>query len=597
MPSATAAATPAAAPAPVAPAAPPKIVQPVHRSGLGGIVDSIRDAIAGTSTSKVYQDEHGDKYVKKETLSHGQQWLRVAGTALKGAGAGMAAPKGHALEAGIQAQEKEAAERKKLPLEQQNEINKQQMDKYNMIKLKHDAAAGEFALTRMKVQATDEDVKYAQSQQTREKELGSADLGVYANPAELSKVQEQDPTFWKNVYKNDIVTVPEIAPDGTRKGIHVFLRTSGIGNTPVPQGTQVNDFVPGSKPGEAPKLVPRTLTKPATHDQVDQWNNAALNKYQSWLKDQTDLKDKDAQARQRDSEVLKNKAEANKFNAEATKARSESAPASSNTDTLRDNAEGLADGRLVMGKDIPVRTHKDQIDAAAFNKMANDVSMKKFGLPYSPEIVRQEAHFAQNEKTQAFLNGIDRMIGSGGITGQLDEVLEYAKKAGLTKKGGMMATPWSEVRQWVRERYGETNAKNFETKLSDTQTALGTLIGNPLIGGGESDLKLKTAQGQFGKNATLDNLAGTVQSTKEILERARMQLARNNRYIQQRYGDDYSPARVQTGNVNLHTMGGPPPPPPPPGMVNVQIEGQPVGHIPQNQVAKFRQDHPTAKVF
>jgi hypothetical protein len=179
--------------------------------------------------------------------------------------------------------------------------------------------------------------------------------------------------------------------------------------------------------------------------------------------------------------------------------------------------------------------------------------MAHYGLPYSPEIIRQESHMANQPKTQAFLSGIDRMVGTPGMPGQLDQVLDLARRAGLGN-----TAPVNEVKLWVREHLGNDAAKQFETGMSDTQTALGTLIGNPLLGSGESDLKLRTAQRQFGSNPTLENLRGTVATTKEILERARGQMARNNRYIQQRYGDSYSPA-AQGG-------GGPQQAPPAPGI-------------------------------
>jgi hypothetical protein len=204
--------------------------------------------------------------------------------------------------------------------------------------------------------------------------------------------------------------------------------------------------------------------------------------------------------------------------------------------TTRDAAEGLATGRYIMGKDFPTRTPKGQETAAQYARAANAYSMQTFGLPYNPETIRQEARLAEAPKTQAFLSGIDRMIGSPGMPGQLDQVLDLARRAKLGD-----TAPVNQLKLWVQTHMGKEDAKNFETILSDTQTALGSLIGNPLLGSGESDLKMKTAQAQFGSNPTLGNLTGAVATTKQVLESSRAALAKNNRYIQQRYGSDYSP--------------------------------------------------------
>src|SRR5208283_3222470 len=60
---APAAAAPAAQPAgqPTAqPTAPPTIVKPVRRGGLAGIVDEMRDAIAGPAPGQVHVDAQGN---------------------------------------------------------------------------------------------------------------------------------------------------------------------------------------------------------------------------------------------------------------------------------------------------------------------------------------------------------------------------------------------------------------------------------------------------------------------------------------------------------------------------------------------------------
>jgi hypothetical protein len=546
------ASTPAATPAPQA-----TPIHPVRRGGLAGIVDEMRDAIAGTTTSHIATDADGNKYVNVAPLSHKQQWMRVAAELGEGAAAGLAAGKGagnsgRAAQAGFGVGHHEAEARDQHRQAEDQEVNQDQLNKYNMVMLKHQIAGSDFALTRMGVRANEEDVKFAQEQADREHTLGSADLGVFHDPGDFARIAQKNPQFWKDFYSEPgrFVAVPEIGADGQRKGIHMFMRTQGVGDQLVPKGTKVLDFVPGEKPEDPPKLTERTLSGPATYNQVDAANGAAWKKHQDWQKTNQETEDKNSQKNLRDEQtkeahegIAEKKAQTAKALAEAAKARSETVTPNSGVDwhadpTRSDIAMGLADGRYLMGRDLPLRTARDQITAAEHTRNANQYSMERYGIPYSPEIIRQEARLAEDPKTQAYLTGIDRMIGTPGIGGQLDQVIDLAKRAGLGD-----TAPVNQVKLWVKETMGSEAAKNFESALSDTQKSLTTLIGNPMLGSSDSDMKLKEAKRQFGSNPTLGNLKSTVATTKEILERSRAEFARNNRYVQKRYGTQYSPAQ------------------------------------------------------
>ena len=525
----------------------PTVLRPVRRTGLAGIVDEFADAVAGRQTSQIYQDDQGNKYIQHPNMTRGQQWQRIASEALHGAAAGFAAGQGpggaaRALNADVQAGDQQRQQIKQEQRQQEQDVKQSQLDKFNLIKLQHDTAAADFALTRMKINADEQDVQFANNQEDRERNLQSIDLGTFKDAGELANIKQQHPDFWKDVYAGNIRKIPEFDENGNRTGIHVWLRTPDIGNAPVPEGTKVAFAQPGEGPNDPPKLVWREISGLHTQNQVDAYNDAAWKVVTDWQQKKAEQGLKTSETTLNEEKTKTQKTEQTKNIAEANKARQDTLNPAGNQTMVADNAEGLATGRLLMGKDIPVRTSKDQVAAAEYNKAANDYSMAHFGLPYSPEIVRQEAHFAEQKQTQATLDAMDRMVGLPGLTGQLDQVVAYAKAAGITQKGGAAATPWSEVRQWVKERVGDTAAKQFEESLSDTQSALGTLIGNPLIGGGESDLKLRTAQKQFGKDATVENLEAQVATAKQILENARAGMARHNRYIQQRYGDHYSPS-------------------------------------------------------
>lgn len=419
---------PAPPPAQTAAPAEPKVMQPVRRSGLAGIVDEIRDALAGTTHSKIYTDQDGNKYVRDEQMTHGQQWLKIASEAIHGAAAGLANGQGpggkaKAFAAGVGEGERMADKEQQQRKAQKAEVKQDQLDKFNMIKLKHDVAAGEFALTRMKTKGTQEDVQFAQGQIDREHSLGSADLGTYADPAALAEVKKQNPEFWKDVYANNIVTLPEFGADGERKGIRVFLRTKGVGNELVPKGTQVLDFVPGSKPGEQPKLVPRTLTMPATHDQVDTWNNAAQSKYSKWATDQQKLKDDEAQrllreeqTRTQKTEQDKNRATAAKEWAEARRVKMESL---NGGDDIHSQAEALVDGRNAISL-----LSKRSKDFNAILAQADKISMDRFGKPYDRN--QGEIRYQQFKHTMEYYSP----EGQGGKTlASFDKFLGHAMEA------------------------------------------------------------------------------------------------------------------------------------------------------------------------
>jgi hypothetical protein len=571
-------AQPAANPTPAAPAA-PTIVKPVRRGGLAGIVDEIRDALAGTTTSHIYEDEKGDKYVKKESLTHGQQWMRIASDAIRGGAAGLAAGRGGnegaAALAGIASEDKVIAQRRNVPVQQSEEATKANLEKYNMVKLKHDTAASEFALTRMKVKATEDDVKFAQSQQDRERELGSADLGIYGSPYELANVQKQDPDFWKNVYSNDIVQVPEVAPDGTRKGIHVFLRTAGVGNTPVPKGTQVMDFVPGAKPGDPPQLVARTLTAPATHNQVDAWNAAAQKKYQDWNKEQASINDTNAQTKERESNVVKNRAEANKFNAEADKNHAEAKQLNeaAGNQVMQSNAMQLVEGTM-----DPSNLSKRAKTYDATLAYANTYSMQKYGTPFNLAKAVGDYKFATNPQTYNTLNYLNSLTGRDNKSGNLKTLVDLSDKLKRTD-----FPPINAVDQWAKLSAGNPEVAAYRAALIEVDDQIAKILqGGGQGGGGTSDAKMRQAAEILNKNFNAKQVAAVAESTlRPLLANRKMEIIGDNRYLQQWHG-------VARTNVV---------PQAPAGMVSVQIPGQPVGHIPQAALDQFKRDHPNATVI
>jgi hypothetical protein len=504
------------------------------------VYHGVLNALGGANDVSFARDPQTGKLVATAVKSGpGQQWKRIISGALTGyaAGAGQTGPGSTArkLGMGIQAGEKQVQDRRQGKINEANQDFEAQQkaataQAQNAL-LSHQIAKSTFDLGRAQVEAG---VADSERETNFEKVIsdggaGSTDMGVFPSFAEVVSAFKDMPELHDHQAGGRIISIPHINQDGKIDGVHAALVTPDWLNSKI--GQELPIHVRQYKDG---KVEESTFTIPAGSLTGDQYAKLVMGQAKDTLDDFTKQENEKREAERA-------KAQNAKDYADAAKARSESTAGGGDAGVQQDIAEGLAGGRYLMGKDIPLRTSKDQATAAQYTKAADDYSRTHYGLPYSPEIIRQEAKFAEAPKTQAFLGGIDRMVGTPGMPGQLDQVLDLAKRAGL----GDLA-PSNEVQLWVKEHLGLEAAKNFEQGLSDTQTALGTLIGNPLLGSGESDLKLKTAQKQFGSNPTMKDLRGAVTTTKEILNRARFALARNNRYIQQRYGDAFSPQQQPT---------------------------------------------------
>lgn len=558
--------------APTAPAAPvqPTVIEPVKRGGLAGLMDGMADVLAGKTRPELGRDQDGNTYVKETTLTHGQQWARIGAQLVKGAAAGLAAGKGagnmgKAALAGVQSGMQDTEGRQKSEQEAENQASKINLDRANAQMLRMQVAEQAWRATRLGVEATQHDIEFSQGQEDRLEKHGAVLLGTTAHAGDISHLMEKNPDLMKDLVKNNSLEFVPNYQNGKVAGFNVYKTGPGYRETMLPGGTVFHTFNP-----DTGQYIEHKASAPLTQGELDDYEAAASSAAAKFKSEQAENKLKAAQAKDTEARASEVPSEINRNNAAAEKDRSEKVTPNPGApdETTKDIAAGLASGRYLMGKDIPLRTSKDQTTAAAYTKAANDYSMLNFGLPYSPEIIRQESKMAEAPHTQAFLTGIDRMLGTAGMPGQLDQVLDVAKRAGVGENA-----PLNEGKLWVKNHFGSEAAKNFQGAMSDTQTALGTLIGNPLLGSGESDLKLKTAQRQFGSDPTMKDLKGAVSTIKEILERARGELARNNRYIQERYGDQYSAAPV-----------------------TVQIPGHPPGQVPARSVAQFLAENPGAQV-
>jgi hypothetical protein len=575
------------APQPTIPEAPapgqqaPVVLRPAKRGGLLGVIDDIANVMAGKTTPEIYTDDTGQKYIQHPTMTRGQQWLKIGREALAGSAAGLAAGKGagnggRALYAGVREGEQQNQQQRADYAQQQQEVHQSTLDIANSQMLKQQMAANQMAMTRMQIKGQREDSEYYARRIADEKALGSSDMGVVKNLAQLADLRHLNPDIIKHMVEdNRIEVIPAYDADANPVGIHVFLRNPGVGSELVPNGTKARFAVPGEKPGDPYRIVEQELTSPTTRDQLSAINNQADAKYQQSVMDLEKLKseqagtaEKNAQAGKATAETTevpskialnksstaKNYAEANKANQET--ATAQQAHANATNPRFETLAQGMVDGDILPG-DLKREAKGAGLDPNEILGHAMELA-KTQGVKFSIPILEQEHKFASSVKTQAAIDGIDRMIGTATNRGMLDSAIDVAKKAGLSGSAPInsMALP-------IRRMFGEKAVKDFYTMVSETRRSISGLIGNPLLGGGETDKKLEQADTVLGQNPTLDNITSSAELLKTALQTQRDNLVNNNRYLKQRYGSGKAqPAQQQQQQQQAPAAAAPAAPPP-----------------------------------
>lgn len=333
----------------------PNVLKPAKRGGLAGIMDAMADDIAGTEgAARIYKDADGNEYIQHPTLSRKGQWIKIASEALRGAAAGEAAKKPtQALAAGIESGDKLAERTSAQDTNMRKQSTADNLERFNLIKMKHDQAAQEFELNRQKIQADQNDIKFAQAESDRMATLvneGKAiDLGTYKDEADLANVKKTNPNFWKDVFQNNVTTVPEIGANGKRQGIHLYQTTPGIGNELVDKGTSYKVFVPPTTPDGKPTMEDHVPTGPMTVNQKHAYDLAAYDQMQKWRLNQATIQKEEGNPLQKEltqSEINKNNAEAHKLKVEADEA--------GGTGPLSAEASALVDD-TVQGRVVPER--------------------------------------------------------------------------------------------------------------------------------------------------------------------------------------------------------------------------------------------------
>jgi hypothetical protein len=350
-------------PAPVQPA----LVTSQKRGGLLGVMDDIANALTGKTTPEIGTDADGNKYVKQDTLSRGQQWVRIGAGLLGGAAKGWAAGRGRnpgaAAAAGFDEGERQRQQQQDQQTQMSDQAMKENLANANYQKLRMDAAEQAWHLTAMQHEATQHDVEFAQGQEDRLMKVdGATLLGTASDPNDIDKILKVNPDVMKDMVQNhQIEILPHYNADGTRGGIRVFKMPDGYRKNILPAGTTFHTF--DSTTGQ---FVPHQTSEPITAGEVDDYDTAASNAANKFKLDQANLahtqaetNEANANATKVPSEISKNAGETAQARAGAVRDYAEAAKDTEEVKTAKGKEAQANDSQLVdsigSGKTVPER--------------------------------------------------------------------------------------------------------------------------------------------------------------------------------------------------------------------------------------------------
>lgn len=322
---------------PTGPGAPPDVhgqvplVLKPARTGIAGVMDKVADALAGATRPDIYHDDQGNAYVYHPNLTRGQQWRRIAAEAVEGASRGLAAGKGagnmgRAGVAGVEAGEAHAQERENQEKEMTAEANKEMMNNANNQLLRMQIAEQAWRASRLKTEATQHDIEFAQKQVDRYEAAGGKILGTAAHPGDIAGIVGVNPTLMEDlVQRHTIEIVPTLTADG-HQGLTVIKMPDQYRNKLLPPGAVFHTFDPING-----QIVPHNASDAMTQGEIDDLDTKAHTDSLKFKNDQTEdqLKQSEIQAhkataseapsliQEHEASAAKSRAEANKANAEA----------------------------------------------------------------------------------------------------------------------------------------------------------------------------------------------------------------------------------------------------------------------------------------
>lgn len=362
--------------------------------GILGVVDSIADALVGKTKPEIGTDSQGNQYVKQQTMSRGQQWVRIGAGLVGGAAKGFAAGKGRNPGAAAAAGFDQGQQQSKDAAAQTPELQKQILANANYQKLRMDTTEQAWHLTAMQHQASQEDVKFHQDMEDHLVKNGATLLGTAADPNGIAEALHADPNMMENMIKHHVIEpVTTYDANGKVAGVNIYKMPGGYRSTMLPPGQIFNsaDTVNG-------KYVEHKTSDPMTQGEIDDLNKSASSQMQKFQLDQANIAQKAAETDKAKadtgkaaaetskipSEIAKNKgetansyAEANKNNAEASKDQLESGTGAQGSALI----DSIGTGKIALDRLGYLATRNPQLLAAVQAKYPNFDSSKAAAYP------------------------------------------------------------------------------------------------------------------------------------------------------------------------------------------------------------------------
>lgn len=561
-----------------------------HLSWMHRTMDRLATILGGGETLEATKDADGNMQVSRRPSTTSEKWGRIAAAALGGAAQGLAQSQGpggmaRAAAAGTQYG-------LQLPQQQQQQVQ-QEATAEQQLQLRN----AQKAYLQQQIATNVFNMK-AQGIKLKQDLSDSANQGqqwVLSNPSnkDLGNFSDMDAVIkYENTHGNLIqghaggAFHTEVQPDGSIQLYNVDRSWMDAKND---KAVDIPRLDPGST-ATAPMVLGYDHIEAGTHTnreislmregrmkQITDYNikaSAAEEKAQT-------AQETAAERRQRDQEMQQYREESLALRRQQISAGTYTPGATAGTQfgggdpnsSFETTSQKLADGTLLLSE-LPSRGAKGQPTRQDYIARADQIDRANGGTGYTPAQAEQENKFAANPKVQAAVNGIDRIIAPNG---QFDQLLRLTDKAKLDH-----AAPINALTLRANKFMGDQDAKNFLTGLEETRRSIAGLMGNPLLGGSETDRKLQQAQDMLGENPTRDNIRSAHDVLTQALQTQRQAMVDNNRFLRRRFG--------ATGNIPAATAPSAAGPTTTPSLINVPAGGKVYHFQTQEQADAFKEN-------
>lgn len=518
----------------------PVVVTSQKPPGIFGVVDSIANALVGKTVPEIGTDADGNKYVKQQTMSRGQQWVRIGADLVGGAAKGMAAGKGRnpgaAAAAGFDQGQQQSQQQQQQQQDMSAEARQQNLDGANKQMLQMKIADNSWNMARNKTKASQEDTKFYQDQIDSLVKEGGQVLGTASHPGDIDGILKTDPEVMKNLVQKGIIRImPHNNPDGTPGGIVAIKMPDGHGNEMLPPGALGHSYNPITG-----KIDEFKYSDGLTRGEQINNDQAAVAAQQKALNDKTAMDYKQAQTDQAKanagranaeatkvpSEIAENKARTAQSYSEAEKNRAQSKQLNEASDqqVIQSNAQ-----QLVEGDADPSNLSKRSKSYDATLSAANAYSQQKYGKSFNVAKAIGDYKFATNTQTYNTLNYLNSLTGRDDKSGNLGKLVQMSD----AMPRATTFPPLNEAAQWAKISSGNSQISNYYAAVTEVSDQVAKILqgGN---GGGTSDAKLRQAQDLFNKGFTAAQIRGVANDTlRPLLANRKTEIIGDNRYLQQ----------------------------------------------------------------